>query len=133
MTNQQKKELAILQQTYLSKVQQDDKSEQLRIMELIFFWIRKQIFVAQIKAIAMEDPLAAAKWKNALLTQEQRADFGFLQIQMIGAWSERNIEVGVQVEIEMRDWIDRQINAGVVHALSPYFQARIVRLNTKKN
>ncbi len=51
MTKQQIKDLAILQQIYLSKVQADDKSEQIRIMELIFYWIRKQIGTAQAAAL----------------------------------------------------------------------------------
>lgn len=114
MTANQKKEFAILQQTYLSKVQQDDKSEQIRIMELIYFWIRKQIGRAQESVMGQLNPIAASKLYPApQLTPEQKAAFGFLQIQMVVAWSERDVERVCEVEIEMRTWIDKQIDAAV--------------------
>lgn len=134
MTTDQIHDLFILQQTYLSKVQQDDKSEQIRIMELIYYWIRKQITAAQVTALSQISPLTAVHWQSVPLTPEQRAAFGFLQIKMISAWKERDIEWGCEVELEMRRWIDRQIDAGVSHAIAGQITLTpTVKKNIKKN
>lgn len=135
MTKKQIKDLYVLQQTYLTKVQQDDKSEQLRIMELIFYWVRKQIGTAQAAALGQLNPKAAARLYPAPpLTQEQKAAFGFLQIQMVVAWSDRDVERGCEVEIEMRNWVDRQIDAAVSHAIAGEIKVHtVIKGNFKKN
>lgn len=135
MTKQQIKELAILQQTYLSKVEQDDKSEQIRIMEMIFYWIRKQIGIAQAAALGQLNPIAAAKLYPApTLMPEQKAAFGFLQIRMIAAWKDKDIEWGCEVEIEMRKWIDRQIDAAVAQVIGGEIKvSTVIKGNFKKN
>jgi hypothetical protein len=135
MTKPQIKDLAILQQTYLSKVQADDKSEQIRIMELIFYWIRKQIGTAQAAALGQLNPIAAAKLYPAPpLMPEQKAAFGFLQIQMIAAWQDKDIERGCEVEIEMRKWVDKQIDASVAHVIGGEIKvSTVIKGNFKKN
>ena len=135
MTKQHLIELAILQQTYLSKLQADDKLEQIRIMELIFYWIRKQIGTAQAAVLGQLNPIAAAKLHPAPpLMPEQKAAFGFLQIQMISAWQDKDIERECEVEIEMRKWIDRQIDAGVSHAIAGEIKvSTVIKGNFKKN
>ncbi len=65
---------------------------------------------------------------------EQKAAFGFLQIQMIAAWQDKDIERGCEVEIEMRKWIDRQIDAGVSHAIAGEIKvSTVIKGNFKKN
>ena len=135
MTTKQIRELGSLQQQYLSSVRADDKSEQLQLMELIYFWIRRQIGTAQAAALGQLNPIKAAKLYPAPeLMPEQKAAFGFLQIQMISAWAERDTERGIEIEIEMRQWIDRQIDAGVSHVIAGEIKAAtVIKGNFKKN
>lgn len=135
MTRHQIEDLAFLQQTYLSAVQADDKSEQIRVMELIFYWSRKQIGAAQAAALEQLNPIAAAKLYPApKLMPEQKAAFGFLQIQMIAAWKDKDIEWQCEVEIEMRKWVDKQIDAAVAHVIGREIKvSTVIKGNFKKN
>jgi hypothetical protein len=121
MTALQIREFQALEMAYLDSVRDNDGGKQIEMMELIFFWLRKQVRAAQsVVIIVTED---AAKPKD--ITEIQKQEFTFLQIAMIKAVGRDDRDAMVQVELKMREWVDMQITAGVNLIIRP--ELKIIR------
>jgi hypothetical protein len=121
MTALQIREFQALEMAYLDSVRDNDGGKQMEMMELIFFWLRKQVRAAQsVVIIVTED---AAKPQD--ITEIQKQEFTFLQIAMIKAVGQDDRDAMVQVELKMREWVDMQITAGVNRIIRP--ELKIIR------
>jgi hypothetical protein len=133
MTKQQQEDFAKLELAYLDQVQQQNPDGQIRQMEVIFFWLKKQITAERMKII-INLPLINGKPgyegnPSEEITAEQKGEFTFLQMAMIGvAYRAEPDKVGMrEVELKMREWIDKQITASVNRLIKP--KMKIVRDN----
>lgn len=120
MTKQQQEEFARLELAYLDEVQKDNAEGQLRQMEVIFYWLKKQITDARAVIIAQltYDPKLEAP---LTITDKQKGDFTFLQMAMLKVACRKFPDRPGMVEVEkkMREWIDLQITAGVNLLIKP--------------
>jgi hypothetical protein len=104
MTEEKALEFAKLQLVYLTKVGEEDTTEQARLLEILFFWIEKQIVLRILddaKAVGMIEAPPLPK-----LSQHQREEFGALQAALLQAFGELDKSAANWVEKQMRDWID---------------------------
>jgi hypothetical protein len=107
MTNLQIEEFQKLEMAYLESVKVEDAEKQIKMMELIFFWLRKQMRFACDGVILLANVDHTAPARN--VSEMQKQEFTFLQMAMIKAAGKDDRERMVQVELKMREWIDLQI------------------------
>ena len=126
MTKLQIEEFQKLEMEYLNAVRSEDLERQVMMMELIFFWLRKQMRAAQATLILMdvENITAPAPIE---VSESQQQEFTFLQIAMINRWGEGDEEQTRWIELKMREWIDIQINDAVNKLIRP--ELKIIRYN----
>ena len=131
MTKQQNEDFAKLELAYLDQVREQNADGQIRQMEVIFYWIKKQITQMRLKII-LELPIINGKHAyegNPAedLTDSQKGEFTFLQMAMIKAAyrPEPDSAAMIDVELRMRDWIDKQITASVNRLIKP--KMKIIR------
>lgn len=126
MTKLQIEEFQKLEMEYLNAVRSEDLERQVMMMELIFFWLRKQMRAAQATLILMdvENITAPAPIE---VSESQQQEFTFLQIAMIKRWVEGDEEQTRWIELKMREWIDIQINDAVNKLIRP--ELKIIRYN----
>jgi hypothetical protein len=118
MTGLQIIEFSKLELTYLEAIRNEDPGQQLRIMELIFFWIKKQLDVQRaLIAVAFNPDSEMILTRD--LTADQKAEFGFLQMAMIVAAGKGDRELMVNVEIKMREWFDLQMEEAANKEFKP--------------
>jgi hypothetical protein len=118
MTKLQIEEFSKLELAYLESVSAQQPDEQLRHMELIFYWLKKQQHDEEVKVsivVNVNKDLPAARE----ITTDQKGEFTFLQMQMIHAATRVDRPRMVEVEIKMRQWIDKQITASVSRLIRP--------------
>jgi hypothetical protein len=137
MTKQQQEDFAKLELAYLDQVRGENPVGQLRQMEVIFYWIKKQITEARM-AMILNLPLVNGQPSysgnpSEEITEGQKGEFTFLQMGMIRAAYRPEPDKMMMVEIErkMREWIDKQITASVSRLIKP--KLRIVRDNGNPN
>jgi hypothetical protein len=133
MTKQQNEDFAKLEMAYLDKVRERNPDGQIRQMEVIFYWIRKQITEARMDVI-IQLPLKNGQPNydgnpSEEITDGQKGEFTFLQMAMIRAAyrPEPDRELMVEVELKMREWIDKQITTSCSRLLKP--KIKIIRGN----
>lgn len=126
MTKLQVEEFQKLEMEYLNAVRSEDLERQVIMMELIFFWLRKQMRAAQATLILMdvENITAPAPIE---VSESQQQEFTFLQIAMIKRWGEGDEEQTRWIELKMREWIDIQISDAVNKLIRP--ELKIIRDN----
>jgi hypothetical protein len=131
MTKQQKEEFAKLELAYLDQVRERNPDGQIRQMEVIFYWIKKQITEMRMKII-LQLPLINGKPSydgdpSEEITSKQKGQFAFLQMAMIKAAyrPDPDIAAMIDVELRMREWIDKQITASANRLMKP--KIKIVR------
>jgi hypothetical protein len=125
MTKKQNEDFAKLELAYLDKVRERNPDGQIRQMEVIFYWIRRQIAEARM-AVIIQLPLKNGQPNydgnpSEEITDGQKGEFTFLQMAMIMAAyrPEPDRELMVEVELKMREWIDKQITASINRLLKP--------------
>lgn len=127
MTKIQIEEFQKLEMAYLDSVVANDGTKQMQMMELIFFWLRKQIRSAQMAVVVLNGTGASAPIND--VTEIQKQEFTFLQMAMIKAVSRDDRDTMVQVEVKMREWIDIQLANSVSAIIKP--KIRIIRGDEK--
>jgi hypothetical protein len=120
MTAKQIEEFHKLEMAYLDSVIAGDGGKQLEMMELIFFWLLKQMRVAQSFLIVLGSPYDVKELAH--VTEIQKQEFTFLQMAMIKAVGRDDRESMVQIELKMREWVDIQITAAVNKIMKPEFK-----------
>ena len=120
MTNIQIEEFQKLEMAYLDSVRQDDPSKQIQMMELIFFWLRKQMRFGRGQL-----GLIVGEAEPVEVTEIQKQEFTFLQMAMIKAVGRGDREAMVQVELKMREWIDILLSEAVSRLVKP--EMKIIR------
>ena len=120
MTAKQIEEFQKLEMAYLDSVIAGDGDKQLEMMELIFFWLLKQMRVAQSFLIVLGSPYAVKELAH--VTEIQKQEFTLLQMAMIKAVGRDDRESMVQIELKMREWVDIQITAAVNKIMKPEFK-----------
>ena len=120
MTAKQIEEFQKLEMAYLDSVIAGDGDKQLEMMELIFFWLLKQMRVAQSFLIVLGNPYGDKELAH--VTEIQKQEFTFLQMAMIKAVGRDDRETMVQIELKMREWVDIQITAAVNKIVKPEFK-----------
>ena len=126
MTKLQIEEFQKLEMEYLNAVRSEDLERQVTMMELIFFWLRKQMRAAQATLILMDVKNITAP-APIEVSESQQQEFTFLQIAMIKRWGEGDEEQTRWIELKMREWIDIQINDAVNKLIRP--ELKIIRDN----
>ena len=124
MTKLQIEEFQKLEMAYLDAVRVQDQDKQIQQMELIFFWLRKQMRAAQSTLILMGD-LGTSAPTVIEVSEIQKQEFTFLQIAMIKTWAQGDEERTRWIELKMREWIDIQITDAVNSVIRP--QLKIIR------
>jgi hypothetical protein len=127
MTKQQNEDFAKLELAYLDQVRERDPDRQIHQMELIFYWLKKQINQARWELILNMQEFNGVREEE--ITDSQKGEFTFLQMAMIRAAYrlEPDRDMMVEVELKMREWIDKQITASVNRLIKP--KMKIVRDN----
>lgn len=125
MTKLQIEEFQKLEMAYLDKVREDDGEGQIKMMELIFFWLRKQMRAAQATLILMGDLESMPGPVPIDVNEIQKQEFTFLQMAMIKKWGAGDEEGARWIELKMREWIDIQINDAVNKVVRP--ELKIIR------
>jgi hypothetical protein len=120
MTTKQIDEFQKLEMAYLIRVIDEDGDKQLEMMELIFFWLLKQMRVAQSFLIVLGNTYTDKELAH--VTEIQKQEFTFLQMAMIKAVGRDDRETMVQIELKMREWVDIQITAAVNKIVKPEFK-----------
>jgi hypothetical protein len=123
MTSIQIEEFRILEMAYLDSVVAKCGTEQIKLMELIFFWLRKQMRAARGNVATMIN--IPSHWEPAEVSEMQKQEFTFLQMAMIKAVGRDDREAMVQVELKMREWIDIQLAESVSTIIKP--KIKIIR------
>lgn len=123
MTNIQIEEFHKLEMAFLGSVQDGDSTNQIRLMELIFFWMRKQMRAVEGRIIIVMDTFEKAS--PAEVSEIQKQEFTFLQMAMIKAVGRGDREAMVQVELKMREWIDILLSEAVSRLVKP--EMKIIR------
>jgi hypothetical protein len=119
MTPLQIEEFSKIELAYLKTVYGNDGSEQLRLMEVFFFWLKKQLDISRTAvALAMSDAGKVASLSRKV-TDAQKSEFTFLQMAMITAAGRKDTAQMVDVEIKMRAWIDKQLTAAANEEFKP--------------
>lgn len=126
MTKLQIEEFQKLEMAYLDGVRSLDKDIQINMMEIIFFWLRKQMRAAQATLILMDQENIKIP-APIEVSEMQKQEFTFLQIAMIKRWVENDEEQTRWIELKMREWIDIQINDAVNKLIRP--ELKIIRDN----
>ena len=133
MTKKQQEDFAKLELAYLDQVQQQNPDGQIRQMEVIFFWLKKQIgdSIAPFILEEAESKLHMAKIFGEI-TAAQKGEFTFLQMAMIGAaYRAEPDKLAIrEIELKMREWIDKQITAAVNGVIKP--KMKIIRDNGRE-
>lgn len=124
MTKLQIEEFQALERAYLDGVRSLDKDIQIQMMEIIFYWLRKQMRAAQARLILMDQENIKIP-APIEVSEMQKQEFAFLQIAMIKRWGEGNEEETRWIELRMREWIDIQINDAVNNLIRP--ELKIIR------
>lgn len=131
MTKTQNEDFAKLELAYLDRVREQNPDGQIRQMEVIFYWIKKQITEARM-AIIIQLPLVNGKPNydgnpSEEITDAQKGEFTFLQMAMIRAAyrPEPDQDLMVEVELKMREWIDKQVTASINRLLKPQMKVII--------
>jgi hypothetical protein len=123
MTSIQIEEFQKLEMAYLDSVVAEDATKQIQMMELIFFWLRKQMRGLQGRIIIAKDTFETAR--PVEVSEMQKQEFTFLQIAMIKAVGKDDREAMFQVELKMREWLDTQLTESVNAIIKP--KMRIIR------
>ena len=123
MTEQQKKEFAQLQFAYLEAVQNNEKSAQIMKMDLIFYWMKKQI---NGELFTIRTTMGLPTKPIARLSDNQRMEFALLQIAFISALAMEDLEPAIEIELKMREWIDRQIREAVEKVIQGTAKMRVI-------
>lgn len=123
MTKIQVEEFQKLEMSFLDAVRDDDATAQITMMEVIFFWLKKQLRFAQMTIIVLNPTQKMESTQEVSVMQKQ--EFAFLQIAMIGAVMRNDREGMVEVELKMREWIDLQLTNAVNKIIRP--ELKIVR------
>jgi hypothetical protein len=132
MTKQQTEDFAKLELAYLDQVRERNPDGQIKQMEVIFFWLKKQINAARVNVlIAMPFSETVGIPGPVEITDSQKVEFALLQMGMIRAADrpEPDLALMIEIEMKMRDWIDAQITASVNRLIKP--KMKIVRDNGK--
>jgi hypothetical protein len=135
MTKKQQEDFAKLELAYLDQVLEANPDGQIRQMEVIFFWLKKQIFEARLPIILNiphKDGVPDYEGgPSPAITPDQKGQFTFLQMKMIRVACRTDPDrMGMRhVEKEMREWIDKQIAEAVNQLVKP--KIKIIRDNGK--
>jgi hypothetical protein len=111
MTKIQIVEFSKLELQYLEQVKLQNVEEQLRWMEVIFFWLKKQQQIARASVLNRPD--------SPEITPTQKGEFTYLQMDMVTAACRNDTEKMIEVERMMRDWIDTQLSRSVNKDFKP--------------
>jgi hypothetical protein len=125
MTKLQIEEFQKLEMAYLTKVRENDGEGQIKMMELIFFWFRKQMRAAQATLILMGDLESTPGPVPIDVSEIQKQEFAFLQMAMLKKWGAGDAEGAKWIELKMREWIDIQITEAVNKVVRP--ELKIIR------
>jgi hypothetical protein len=123
MTEEKAIEFAKLELTYMTKVTEEDTGEQARLMELIFFWIEREIVVFTLSSLSSLGVTAPPETLPKL-NEQQRADFVSFQIALLQAFNFQNKEAANKVEREMKDWIDKQCEDAAAATMAPHVKPK---------
>jgi len=126
MTKLQIEEFQKLEMAYLDSILAGDGEKQIEMMELIFFWLRKQMRAARSTIILLGD-LSMTAPAAIEVSEIQKQEFTFLQMAMIKLWANDDKERLVHIELKMREWIDIQITDAVNKVIRP--ELKIIRDN----
>jgi hypothetical protein len=121
MTKLQIEEFQKLEMAYLDSVRAEDGEKQIQMMDLIFFWLRKQMRAAQATLVLVE----MASPIDVEVSEIQKQEFTFLQMAMIKKWAAVDREGAQWIELKMREWIDIQVTAAVNKVIKP--ELKIIR------
>jgi hypothetical protein len=123
MTSEQISEFQKLEMAYLDSVRNEDGDMQIKIMEVIFFWLHKQVRAAQSEFLMMRYSDQGTELRG--ISEMQKQEFTFLQMAMIKAVGRDDRTAMVEIELKMREWFDVQITAGVNMIFRP--EIKIIR------
>lgn len=116
-----------LEMAYLDSVRLErSQSEQRQCLEVIFYWMGK-ILTDEGRRTAVLKGIAFDADQRMILSDNLKAEFGFLQIALVSAWQQGNHTEMVEVEIKMREWIDMQLNKAANKGFKP--KMRIIPAN----
>jgi hypothetical protein len=108
MTTDKKIELAQLEMRYLDAVRNNDTSEQIEAMELIYYWVRKLVWAASSD---VDKLLSLDQVEMPQLTGQQKGEFAHLQMLMLSFVSKGDKIGMTDTERAMQDWVDHQVSA----------------------
>jgi hypothetical protein len=127
MTKRQMVDFGKLEMAYLDSVRLErSQSEQRQCLEVIFYWMGK-ILTDEGRRTAVLKGIAFDADQRMILSDNLKAEFGFLQIALVSAWQQGNHTEMVEVEIKMREWIDMQLNKAANKGFKP--KMRIIPAN----
>jgi hypothetical protein len=119
MTKQQMVDFGKLEMAYLDSVRLErSESEQRQCLEVIFYWMGK-ILTDEGRRTAVLKGISFDADQRMILSDNLKAEFGFLQIAFVSAWQQGNHTEMVEVEIKMREWIDVQLNKAANKGFKP--------------
>jgi hypothetical protein len=116
MTALQIQEFQKLEMAYLDSLHDNDGSRQIEVMELIFFWLRKQLRFAVSEIAVLSGTFDI---EVVVVSEVQKQEFTFLQMAMIKAVGRDDRSAAVGVELKMREWFDKQITDAISRAIKP--------------
>jgi hypothetical protein len=125
MTKLQIEEFQKLEMAYLDSVRAEYAEKQIRMMDLIFFWLRKQMRAEQVTTMVLMGALAMPSPIDMEVSEIQKQEFTFLQMAMIKKWAAADSEGAQWIELKMREWIDIQLTAAVNKVMKP--EIKIIR------
>jgi hypothetical protein len=121
MTMKQIEEFSKLEMQYMSAVYNDDLNEQVKFMELIFFWLKKQLEDRYIMVTIGTLPRITQD-EACKVTPGMKGEFTILQGEVIKVAFKKDLEKMAELELLMRTWIDKQIEIMTNKIIRPEFK-----------
>lgn len=131
MTDAKKAELATLQQRALNAAAEMDTHEHRRAMELILYWIRKEIHAAVKYTLLKFDPVKAGGFSvsDVTVTSAFLYAFGKQQAALVTVMGEGNHEALGKQFFSFCDWVDILIQHNINVYTQPYIKVSVKQIN----
>jgi hypothetical protein len=120
MTKLQIEEFQKLEMSYLDAVRDNDPSKQIKMMEVFFFWLKKQMRFGEWRIL-----VSGSESETMEVSEMQKQEFTFLEMAMISAVMDGDRARMVEVELKMIEWINLQLTNAVNKIIRP--ELKIVR------
>jgi hypothetical protein len=131
MTDAKKAELAKLQQQALNAAAELDAHEHRRFMELILYWIRREIHAEVQHTLLKFDPVKANAFSASAvhMTESVRDAFGKQQAALFKVFAEGDSESLGRQFFVFCDWVDILIQHNINAYTQPYIKVSVKQIN----